>query len=54
MSSTAAPGGIPCPGFALRPAALDTQRYKRFAAFLKHQGVIGKILPVADYATELK
>ena len=42
------------PRFALRPAALDTQRYKRFAAFLKHQGVIGKILPVADYATELK
>jgi len=42
------------PRFALRPAALDTQRYARFAAFLKQQGVIKKILPVADYAAELK
>ena len=42
------------PRFALRPAALDTQRYRNFAAFLKRQGIIGKILPVADYATELK
>lgn len=42
------------PSFALRPAALDTRRYRAFAAFLKKQGVIKKILPVADYATELK
>jgi len=42
------------PRFALRPAALDTQRYKAFAAFLKRQGVIKKILPVGAYATELK
>ncbi len=42
------------PRFALRPAALDTQRYRDFAAFLKGQGVIAKVLPVTDYATELK
>lgn len=42
------------PRFALRPAALDTQRYRNFAAFLQRQGVISKVLPVADYATELK
>ena len=42
------------PRFALRPAALDTRRYAAFAAFLKSQGVIETVLPVADYATELK
>jgi len=42
------------PRFALRPAALDTARYANFAAFLKSQGIIPKVLPVADYARELK
>ena len=42
------------PRFALRPAALDTQRYAAFATFLKQQGVIQKLLPVSAYATELK
>ena len=42
------------PRFALRPAALDTARYANFAAFLKSQGIIPIILPVADYARELK
>ncbi len=42
------------PRFALRPAALDTRRYERFAAFLKRQGVIRTVPPVARYATELK
>jgi putative hydroxymethylpyrimidine transport system substrate-binding protein len=41
------------PRFALRPAALDKGRYKRFAAFLKKQGLIKATPPVGDYATEL-
>jgi len=41
------------PRFALRPAALDKGRYRRFAAFLKKQGLIKVILPVGDYAAEL-
>ena len=39
--------------FALRPAALDTHRYQRFAKFLKKQGLIKKIRPVSEYSTEL-
>lgn len=42
------------PRFALRPAALDTRRYARFAAFLKGRGMIAAIPPVATYAVELK
>ncbi|MGE0735471.1 MAG: ABC transporter substrate-binding protein [Alphaproteobacteria bacterium] len=42
------------PRFAQRPAALDTARYARFAAFLEKQGVIKKALPVSDYAVEVK
>jgi putative hydroxymethylpyrimidine transport system substrate-binding protein len=41
------------PRFALRPAALDTARYQRFAAFLKDQGLIKATPPVKDYAVEL-
>lgn len=41
------------PRFALRPAALDQERYRRFAAFLAERGLIGKARPVADYAIEL-
>ncbi len=41
------------PRFALRPAALDTARYARFAAFLEHQGLIKTPPPVASYAVEL-
>ncbi len=41
------------PRFALRPAALDSARYKRFAQFLAAQGLISKALPVSDYAVEL-
>ena len=41
------------PRFALRPAALDTARYARFAAFLEAQGLIDVALPVGDYAVEL-
>jgi putative hydroxymethylpyrimidine transport system substrate-binding protein len=42
------------PRFALRPAALDTARYQRFAAFLKDQGLIKSTPPVETYAVELK
>jgi putative hydroxymethylpyrimidine transport system substrate-binding protein len=38
---------------ALRPAAMDTARYARFAAFLEEQGLIKSPPPVADYAVEL-
>ena len=41
------------PRFALRPAAFDKVRYQRFAKFLKKQGLIKDIMPVADYAIEL-
>ncbi|HEX6113869.1 MAG TPA: ABC transporter substrate-binding protein [Geminicoccaceae bacterium] len=41
------------PRLALRPAALDSARYARFAAFLEAQGLIGPPPPVASYATEL-
>lgn len=41
------------PRFALRPAALDSVRYKRFPAFLVEQGLIPRALPVQDYAIEL-
>ncbi|MEK9661443.1 MAG: ABC transporter substrate-binding protein, partial [Alphaproteobacteria bacterium] len=42
------------PRFALRPAALDTARYDRFAAFLKGRGMIADVPPVADYAREVR
>jgi putative hydroxymethylpyrimidine transport system substrate-binding protein len=41
------------PRFALRPAALDTARYRRFETFLRNQGLIGDTPPLADYAVEL-
>jgi putative hydroxymethylpyrimidine transport system substrate-binding protein len=41
------------PRFALRPAALDSARYARFAKFLEAQGLIGTPPPVASYALEL-
>jgi putative hydroxymethylpyrimidine transport system substrate-binding protein len=41
------------PRFALRPAALDSARYARFAAFLEQQGLIQPPPPVASYAVEL-
>jgi len=42
------------PRFAKRPAALDTGRYERFAAFMKQRGLIDEIVPVKDYAVELR
>ncbi|MGB0747367.1 MAG: ABC transporter substrate-binding protein [Magnetospiraceae bacterium] len=41
------------PRFALRPAALDSGRYERFALFLKENGLIPDVLPVATYAVDL-
>lgn len=40
------------PRFALRPGALDRTRYRRFAEFLKSQGMIKTILPLEHYAVE--
>lgn len=43
------------PRFALRPGALDTVRYTRFAEFLRKQGLLEGDLPaVESYAVELK
>lgn len=40
--------------FALRPGALDRARYETFAAFLKAQNLIKRIVPVERYALELR
>ena len=42
------------PRFALRPAAMDTARYERFADFLEQQGLIKTPPPVEEYAIELE
>ncbi|MEH6402015.1 MAG: ABC transporter substrate-binding protein [Sneathiella sp.] len=42
------------PRFALRPAALDSNRYARFAAFLEKAKLIDKAKKVSDYAVEIK
>jgi putative hydroxymethylpyrimidine transport system substrate-binding protein len=42
------------PRFALRPAALVSGRYERFAAFMRESGLVSKTPDVASYATELK
>lgn len=42
------------PRFALRPGALDQARYRRFAEFLKSQGMIKRIPPIDMLAQELK
>lgn len=45
--------GDTLPRFALRPAALDSTRYARFAAFLEQRGLIKTPPPVESYAVEL-
>ncbi len=42
------------PRFALRPGALDSKRYKRFAEFLKQQGAVKNVPPLNEWAVELK
>jgi len=41
------------PRLALAPAALDSGRYRRFAAFLAEHGLIDAPRPVADYAIDV-
>lgn len=41
------------PRFALRPAALDAGRYRRFAEFLKAEGMIEETAALENYAIEL-
>jgi putative hydroxymethylpyrimidine transport system substrate-binding protein len=41
------------PRFALRPGALDVNRYERFAAFLQKQEMLKSSRPVSEYAVEL-
>ncbi len=41
------------PRFALRPGALDHNRYMRFARFLKNQEMIGQIPTLDSWAVEL-
>ncbi|UUX50039.1 ABC transporter substrate-binding protein [Nisaea acidiphila] len=42
------------PRFALRPAALDSGRYRRFEAFMRETGLVTKPTDVTAYATELQ
>lgn len=42
------------PRFALRPGALDHNRYLRFAGFLKDQGMIKSVPPLEAWAVELR
>jgi putative hydroxymethylpyrimidine transport system substrate-binding protein len=42
------------PLFALRPAALDREKYERFAAFMKKQGVVRTLPPLNSYAVEIQ
>ena len=41
------------PRFALRPGALDKNRYTRFAEFLKKEGIIKRVPPLDTWAVEL-
>ena len=42
------------PRFALRPGALDQQRYHRFAEFLQEQGAVKNVPPLESWAVELR
>jgi len=42
------------PRFAKRPLALDTNRYQRFAEFMKESGLIDTVPAIETYAIELK
>ena len=45
--------GDTLPRFAKRPAALDTNRYERFAKFMKDADLIKEVAPLESYAVEL-
>jgi len=40
--------------FALRPSALDSARYNRFAEFMVKQKLIKKVQPLANYARDIR
>lgn len=40
--------------FALRPGVVDQTRYKRFASFLKNQGLIEAVVPVEGYVRDIR
>lgn len=42
------------PRLTHRPRALDSARYEKMAAFLKQHNLTDKVLPLADYAVEVK
>ncbi len=42
------------PRFSLRPGALDQNRYRRFAEFLKNQDIIKEIPPLETWAVEIQ
>ena len=42
------------PRLALRPRALDSVRYEKMAAFLKQHKLTDKVLPLSNYAVEIK
>jgi len=42
------------PRFALRPGAMDQNRYRRFAEFLKNQDIIKEIPPLETWAVEIQ
>ena len=42
------------PRFALRPGALDNNRYNRFAEFLQKEKIVSSIPPIENWAVELK
>ena len=46
--------GDTLPRLALRPAALDTRRYKAFSEYLNDKGLIDKLAPIDSYAIELQ
>ena len=41
------------PRFALRPGALDRNRYLRFARFLEQEKIVGTVPPLDRWAVEL-
>jgi putative hydroxymethylpyrimidine transport system substrate-binding protein len=41
------------PRFALRPGALDKNRYNRFAAFLQREKIVSRVPPLDTWAVEL-
>ena len=53
MANTYPAWAATLPRFAHSPAALDHGRYRRFAAFLQSQGLVGEPPALATYAVDL-